>query len=140
MSEQKARSGLLLPLFCLLVSGWTTPPLSAQRPDMSPEKGSVVFVHPDGTGLSGWGAARLMKVGPDGTLNWDCLEKVGVYRGHMKPPWEPRPRVGLPPTPMGSKCIGIPTERMAAGPSPPYRANPTAFSPKLMPQDPPPRS
>jgi len=51
---------------------------------MSPEKGSVVFVHPDGTGLSGWGAARLMKVGPDGTLNWDRLEKVGVYRGHMR--------------------------------------------------------
>jgi alkaline phosphatase len=51
---------------------------------MSPEKGSVVFVHPDGTGLSGWGTARLMKVGPDGTLNWDRLEKVGVYRGHMR--------------------------------------------------------
>lgn len=50
----------------------------------SPEPGSVIFIHPDGGGVAAWGAARLMKVGPDGLLNWDRLEQIGIYRGHMK--------------------------------------------------------
>lgn len=48
-----------------------------------PETGDVIFIHPDGTGLAHWGAARIAHVGPDGYLNWDRLEKLAVYRGHM---------------------------------------------------------
>ncbi|MCS6943947.1 MAG: alkaline phosphatase [Sutterellaceae bacterium] len=45
--------------------------------------GSVIFFHPDGTGLNHWHAARLYFVGPDGRLNWDRLPYMAVYRGHM---------------------------------------------------------
>lgn len=58
--------------------------LSAQAtPAPAPERGSAIFIHPDGAGVAHWGAARLLKVGPDGVMAWDRLERVGVYRGHM---------------------------------------------------------
>jgi glycerophosphoryl diester phosphodiesterase len=44
----------------------------------------VIFVHPDGTSPSHYGAARFLEVGPDGRLNWDKLNKSGVYLGHME--------------------------------------------------------
>jgi len=46
--------------------------------------GSVIFIHPDGSSMSAWAALRLVDKGPDGNLNWDNLERVGVYRGHLK--------------------------------------------------------
>jgi alkaline phosphatase len=64
---------------CLLPAG-----VQAQDDLPSPDMGSVVFIHPDGTGASAWGAARLLGAGPDGYLNWDRMERMGVYRGHMK--------------------------------------------------------
>jgi len=45
--------------------------------------GSVIFIHPDGSGLNMWGALRLLQVGPDGMLNWDKMEHMGAYRGHL---------------------------------------------------------
>lgn len=48
-----------------------------------PKTGSVIFIHPDGAGLNTWTAARMLHVGPDGTLNWDRLPNMAVYRGHM---------------------------------------------------------
>ncbi len=45
--------------------------------------GNVIFLHPDGTSVNAWGAARMYKVGPDGELNWDRLPGIGVYTGHM---------------------------------------------------------
>jgi alkaline phosphatase len=45
--------------------------------------GSVIFIHPDGSSVAAWGAMRLLTVGPDGQLNWDRLERLGVYRGHL---------------------------------------------------------
>lgn len=45
--------------------------------------GSVIFFHPDGTGLNHWAAARLYFKGVDGTLNWDLLPYMAAYRGHM---------------------------------------------------------
>ncbi|MEE9574018.1 MAG: alkaline phosphatase [Candidatus Neomarinimicrobiota bacterium] len=45
--------------------------------------GNVVFVHPDGSGLAMWDALRLLKVGPDGLLNWDKMDHLGTYRGHL---------------------------------------------------------
>jgi alkaline phosphatase len=47
------------------------------------ERGSAIFIHPDGAGAAHWGAARLTIVGPDGELAWDRLRHIGVYRGHL---------------------------------------------------------
>ena len=38
----------------------------------------------DGSSISAWAAVRLLTVGPDGMLNWDKLDRMGVYRGHLK--------------------------------------------------------
>ncbi len=46
--------------------------------------GNVIFIHPDGTSVSHWGAARMLYVGPDGRLNWDQMSHLAVYLGHMK--------------------------------------------------------
>jgi alkaline phosphatase len=45
--------------------------------------GSVVFIHPDGAGANTWNALRAFKVGPDAMLNWDKMNKMGVYRSHQ---------------------------------------------------------
>lgn len=45
--------------------------------------GHVVFMHPDGSGLNHWNAARMVWKGPDGALNWDALPEMAIYRGHM---------------------------------------------------------
>lgn len=47
------------------------------------ETGNVIFLHPDGTGLNHWNAARMYWYGPDGLLNWDQLPEIAIYRGHM---------------------------------------------------------
>lgn len=45
--------------------------------------GNVIFIHPDGSGASMWGAMRLLKVGPDGNTNWDKMDHMGLYRSHQ---------------------------------------------------------
>ncbi|HWH15525.1 MAG TPA: alkaline phosphatase [Miltoncostaeaceae bacterium] len=45
--------------------------------------GSVVFLHPDGTGPNHFGAARMYWYGPDAASPWDQLPHAAVYRGHM---------------------------------------------------------
>jgi len=45
--------------------------------------GNVIFIHPDGSGASMWGAMRLLKVGPDGETNWDKMDHMGLYRSHQ---------------------------------------------------------
>lgn len=45
---------------------------------------NVIFIHPDGAGVAHWQAARFLKTGPDGELNWDRLPEIAIYRGHMK--------------------------------------------------------
>jgi alkaline phosphatase len=50
---------------------------------IEPEIGSAIFIHPDGSSVSAWSAARLLTVGPDGQMNWDRLKRIGVYRGHL---------------------------------------------------------
>jgi alkaline phosphatase len=47
------------------------------------QTGSVVFIHPDGSGFGMWTAMRLLKVGPDGLTNWDKMDKMGLYRSHQ---------------------------------------------------------
>lgn len=44
----------------------------------------VIFIHPDGTSPSHYGAARFVESGPDGRLNWDKLDNAAVYLGHME--------------------------------------------------------
>jgi alkaline phosphatase len=47
-------------------------------------RGNVIFIHPDGTGLAGWHALRILEKGPDGELQWDKLESIGLYKSHVK--------------------------------------------------------
>jgi len=49
-----------------------------------PKTGSVIFIHPDGSGAAMWEALRLLEKGPDGMLNWDRMEQMGLYRGHLR--------------------------------------------------------
>jgi alkaline phosphatase len=48
------------------------------------ERGSAIFLHPDGMGANTWGAVRLMNVGPDGRLGWDSLPAMALYVGPMR--------------------------------------------------------
>jgi len=48
------------------------------------QKGNVIFIHPDGTGLSDWNALRILKVGPDNNLNWDKMSSMALYQGHIR--------------------------------------------------------
>jgi alkaline phosphatase len=64
-----------------------TMPAAAQMPASptgTPSTGNVVFFHPDGSSISHWGALRLHTKGPDGTLAWDELPHMALYKGHMK--------------------------------------------------------
>jgi len=58
-------------------------PADRERKPASFTTGSVIFFHPDGTGLNHWSAARLYFHGPDATMNWDRLPFMAAYRGHM---------------------------------------------------------
>lgn len=51
--------------------------------EIARQTGNVIFVHPDGTGLNHWTAARIYWQGPDGYLQWDRLAHMAVYRGHL---------------------------------------------------------
>ena len=48
------------------------------------DTGSAIFIHPDGSGTGAWTALRLLDRGPDGMLNWDRMERMGLYRGHQR--------------------------------------------------------
>ena len=76
----------LLPLVAgLLVLGACQPKESADSLEPSSETltGSVIFIHPDGSGASMWGALRLLTVSPDGMTNWDRMTHMGLYRSHQ---------------------------------------------------------
>lgn len=49
----------------------------------SQKTGSVIFIHPDGTSIAQYNAARMLYYGPDGRLNWDRMSNQAVYLGHM---------------------------------------------------------
>jgi alkaline phosphatase len=46
-------------------------------------RGNVIFIHPDGSGIASWAALRVLEKGPDGMLNWDRLSHLGIYRDHL---------------------------------------------------------
>ena len=60
--------------------------LASAEPPASPQpaRGSVIFIHPDGAGLGHWGLARIDQAGPDGSLAWDTLPSIAVYRPHVR--------------------------------------------------------
>lgn len=68
----------------LLVAAWIAVASAAAAQEADPQIGNVIFLHPDGTGVNHWTAARMAHKGPDGMLNWDRLPALGVYTGHMK--------------------------------------------------------
>jgi alkaline phosphatase len=65
-------------LFTILLLFFACTPSRVSR-----QTGNVIFIHPDGSGSSMWGAARLLTVGPDSMLNWDRLDAMGLYRSHV---------------------------------------------------------
>jgi len=75
-----AKSTPVIGLLCAVTICCATQ-LIAQRSE--PQIGSAIFIHPDGSSVSAWSAARLITVGPDGQMNWDRLDHLGVYRGHL---------------------------------------------------------
>lgn len=60
----------------------------------APARGSVIFIHPDGTGLGHWGLARVHLVGPDGKLAWDTLPSIALYRPHVRDSLAPASNTG----------------------------------------------
>lgn len=74
-------TGTFLLLLCIVLDAGAATHLA---PLKKPKKGNVIFFHPDGTSVSHWTAARMTIAGPDGTINWDRLPNMAVYRGHMK--------------------------------------------------------
>lgn len=58
--------------------------ISNSYPQSDLKTGNVIFIHPDGTGLADWNALRMIKVGPDGEINWDKLSGIGLYQGHIR--------------------------------------------------------
>lgn len=67
-------------LFAILII--TTIQVNSQN-NIDYKKGNVIFIHPDGTSLAVWNAARMLYVGPDNKLNWDNLPNIGIYLGHL---------------------------------------------------------
>ena len=75
---------LALPVLVLAACASNPAPGFGQEDPPEPATGSAIFLHPDGAGVSAWNAARIYHVGPDELLNWDRLDQVGIYMGHMK--------------------------------------------------------
>ena len=84
-SRAVAGNGLKLGIAAIaLTIGAGAMLVSAQSTATSAPQGSVVFIHPDGTGPNHWAAARMLHYGPDGNLNWDRMSGLMIYRGHMR--------------------------------------------------------
>lgn len=75
---QRSKPFSLLSLAALACLAFAAPAAAGEK------TGSAIFLHPDGTGLQGWAACRMLKAGPDGEIAWDRLPHFGIYRGHMK--------------------------------------------------------
>lgn len=56
---------------------------SKKPASLSPSRGNVIFIHPDGSAAATWATLRVIDEGPDGYLNWDRMDNLGIYRGHL---------------------------------------------------------
>lgn len=70
-----AMNSRFLLFLCWLTLSW---------PALCRGAGNVIFIHPDGTSLNHWNAARIRWVGPDANLAWDALPGMAIYRSHMR--------------------------------------------------------
>jgi alkaline phosphatase len=77
-------SSLLVAAAFLACAAQQSGPAAPATPAPAPARGSVIFIHPDGTGLGHWGLARIHQVGPDGMLAWDTLPSIALYRPHVR--------------------------------------------------------
>jgi alkaline phosphatase len=81
---QKVLAGVLV-LLVALASAQTT---ETQTPEattaLTPTGNGAIFFHPDGTSAGHWDAVRILNYGPDGLSNWDQLDAIAPYRGHLK--------------------------------------------------------
>ncbi|MBN2366354.1 MAG: alkaline phosphatase [Calditrichaeota bacterium] len=70
-------------IICFLILALFTCKKANELTPMNLPTGSVIFIHPDGSGAAMWAGLRMLDIGPDGMLNWDHMERLGVYRGHL---------------------------------------------------------
>ena len=90
MAYQVSRTGaslismILCVVFVVTCSGKKQKTTNDEETMQKVKTGSVIFIHPDGSGASMWGALRLLETGPDGKTNWDTMEHMGLYRGHLR--------------------------------------------------------
>lgn len=74
---------LLAATACGPVPGQVGPAPRPAGDGPQPTGNGAIFFHPDGTSAGHWDAARILLHGPDGTLNWDRMQAVTPYRGHL---------------------------------------------------------
>ena len=65
--NKKTFFGIIFCIF-IVITSCTTPQVETNRKQERTVKnqGNVIFIHPDGTTPSHWGAARMLHYGPDG--------------------------------------------------------------------------
>lgn len=76
---QNLKLFLSVLLINLVIIGCTKP----VPEDINQKTGNVIFLHPDGSGLTTWHANRILNYGPDGESNWDRMPHTGLYRSHI---------------------------------------------------------
>jgi len=76
------RIGVAVALMPLTLLGMNAE--SGSQDAVAAKTGSVIFIHPDGTGAGHWNILRALKVGPDADLNWDRMERLALYRVGQK--------------------------------------------------------
>ncbi len=77
---------LLTLLTCICLAALWVLPAAAQpaAPSAKLSGQNLVFLHPDGAGLSGWNIFRILDYGPDRDSEWDQLPQIAIYRSHMR--------------------------------------------------------
>lgn len=80
---QPSRFLRLIGLIAAICLSAHTGLLAQQLAPFIPQTGNAIFIHPDGTSLSHWTAARIRWKGPDGWLNWDRMPHMAAYASHM---------------------------------------------------------
>jgi alkaline phosphatase len=81
----RRRSSFFVAAILLAASLLAAPALAdAERFTVSVgQTGNAIFIHPDGTALNHWNAARMYWYGADAVSPWDALPFMSIYRGHM---------------------------------------------------------
>jgi alkaline phosphatase len=69
------------------------------------DKGSVVFIHPDGTSLANWIGMRMLYYGPDAETNWDKLPHLAIYTPHTRNTLTPSSNAGATMHSYGIKVV-----------------------------------